>query len=54
MVQQNAFNTALLHVSFNIDTTEAIIDEGFDTLEVLAAVEETDIDSMIKNIRETR
>jgi hypothetical protein len=54
MEQQNAFNTALLRVSFNVDTTEAIIDEGFNTLEVLSEVEESDIDSMIKNIRETR
>ncbi len=54
MAQQNAFNTALLRIGFNVDTTEAIIDQGFDTLQVLSEVEESDIDSMIKKIRETR
>jgi hypothetical protein len=37
-----------------VNTTEAIIDEGFDTLDTLATVDEDDIDSMIKNLRETR
>jgi hypothetical protein len=54
MAQANAFNTALTRCGFNADTTEAIIDEGFDTLAVLATVDEKDIDSMIKNVRETR
>ncbi len=54
MAAVNAFNQALMRVSFNVDTTEAIIDEGFDTLETLATVDEKDIDSMIKNIRNTR
>jgi hypothetical protein len=30
-----------------------MIDEGFDTLETLADLEESDVDSMIKNVRET-
>ncbi len=46
MAQQNAFNTALLRIGFNVDTTEAIIDQGFDTLQVLSEVEESDIESM--------
>jgi hypothetical protein len=54
MAQQNAFNTALTRIGFNVDTTERIIDEGFDTLETLADLKESDIDDMIKNVRETR
>jgi len=54
MAQLNAFNAALLRCGFNADTADAITAEGFDKLEVLANVEEGDIDSMIKNIRETR
>jgi hypothetical protein len=54
MAQLNAFNAALLRCGFNADSADAITGEGFDTLEVLADVEEEDIDSMIKNIRETR
>jgi len=54
MAQQNAFNAALVRIGFNNDTTETMIDEGFETLEILAEVGESDIDSMIKNIRETR
>jgi hypothetical protein len=54
MAQLNAFNAALLRCGFNADTAYAITNEGFDTLEVLADVEEGDIDAMIKNIRETR
>ncbi len=48
MAAQNAFNTALIRCGFNVDTTEAIIDEGFDTLDTLATVDEGDIDAMIK------
>jgi hypothetical protein len=54
MAAVNAFNQALTRVGFNVDTTEAIIDEGFDTLETLATVDEKDIDLMIKNVRDTR
>ncbi len=54
MAVQNAFNTALTRCGFNVNTTEAIINEGFDTLDTLATVDEDDIDSMIKNVRETR
>ena len=54
MAQVNAFNAALGRVGFNADTTQAITDEGFDTLEVLAEIEEVDIDQMIKNVRKTR
>jgi len=54
MAQLNAFNAALLHCRFNADTADAITNEGFDTLQVLADVEEEDIDAMIKNMRETR
>jgi hypothetical protein len=54
MAAVNAFNQALTRIGFNVDTTEAIIDEGFDTLETLATVDEKDIDAMIKNVRETR
>jgi hypothetical protein len=54
MAQHNAFNAALTRIGFNVDTTERIIDEGFDTLETLADLEETDIENMIKNARETR
>jgi hypothetical protein len=53
MAAVNAFNQALTRIGFNVDTTEAIIDEGFDTLETLATVDEKDIDAMIKNVRET-
>jgi hypothetical protein len=48
MAAQNAFNTALTRCGFNVDTMEAIIDEGFDTLDTLATVDEEDIDAMIK------
>jgi hypothetical protein len=48
MAQLNAFNAALLRCGFNADSADAITGEGFDTLEVLADVEEEDIDSMIK------
>ncbi len=54
MAALNAFNTALNRCGFNGDTTEAIIAEGFDTLDTLATVDEEDIDAMIKNVRETR
>ena len=54
MAQVNAFNAALGRVGFNADTTQAITDEGFDTLEVLAEIEEDNLDQMIKNVRETR
>jgi len=54
MAQVNAFNAALARVGFNNATAEAMVAEGFDTLDVLSEVEESDIDSMIKNIRETR
>ncbi len=54
MAAVNAFNTALTRCGFNPDTTTAIVDEGFDTLDTLATVHEDDIDSMIKNVRETR
>ena len=54
MAAVNAFNQALTRIGFNVDTTEAIIDEGFDTLETLATVDEKDIDAMIKNVRDTR
>jgi hypothetical protein len=54
MAQQNAFSTALTRIGFNVDTTKRMIDEGFDTLETLADLEESDIDDMIKNVRETR
>jgi hypothetical protein len=54
MAQLNAFNAALLHYGFNTDTANAFTNEGFDTLKVLADVEEGDINAMIKNIRETR
>ena len=54
MAQLNAFNAALIHCGFNNNTADVITAEGFDTLDTLADVEESDIDSMIKNIRETR
>jgi len=54
MAQLNAFNAALIRCGFNADTADAISDEGFDTLETLADVEDGDIESMVKNIRETR
>jgi hypothetical protein len=54
MEQANAFNAALICTGFNADTAQAIIDKGFDTLEVLLEIEEDDIDHMIKNVRETR
>jgi hypothetical protein len=54
MAQQNAFNQAFNRIGFNIDTTERMINEGFDTLETLADLEESDIDNMMKNVRETR
>jgi hypothetical protein len=54
MAQVNAFNAALLHLGFNADTADAITNEGFDLLDVLSEVEDEDIDSMIKNVRETR
>jgi hypothetical protein len=53
MAQQNAFNAALTRIGFNIDTTERITDEGFETLKTLSELEESDIDNMIKNVRET-
>jgi len=53
MAQLNAFNAALIRCGFNNDTADAITAEGFDTLDTLADVEESDIDSMIKNIRKT-
>jgi hypothetical protein len=31
-----------------------MVDEGFDTLETLADLEESDVDNMIKNVRETQ
>jgi hypothetical protein len=54
MAQVNAFNAALVRLGFNGDTATAIIDEGFDNLEVLSEVKEDDIDQVIKNVRETR
>jgi len=54
MAQLNVFNAALIRCGFNADMANAITNEGFDTLETLAYVEEDDIDAMIKNIRETR
>jgi len=54
MAQVNAFNAALIRVGFNADTAQAIIDEGFKTLDVLADIEDDNIDQMIKNVRETR
>jgi len=54
MAQVNAFNTALTRIGFNNATAEAMVNEGFDTLELLTEIEESDIDAMIKNIRETR
>jgi hypothetical protein len=54
MAQANAFNAALIRVGFNTDTAQAIIDEGFDTLEVLSEIKEENVDQMIKNVRETR
>jgi hypothetical protein len=53
MAQQNAFNQALTRIGFNVDTTERMIDEGFDTLETLSELEESDIDNMMKNVWET-
>ncbi len=50
MAAMNAFSTALTRCGFNVDTTEAIVGEGFDTLDTLATVEEDDIDAMIKNV----
>jgi len=54
MAQVNAFNTALTWIGLNGDTAEAMVNEGFNTLEVLTEVEESDIDGVIKDIRETR
>jgi hypothetical protein len=54
MAQQNAFNAALLRLGFNADTATAIVDEGFQDLQTLSEIEESDIDQVIKNIRETR
>jgi hypothetical protein len=54
MGQVNAFNATLTRIGFNNTMAVAIVAEGFDTLEVLTEVEESSIDSMIKNIRETR
>ena len=54
MAAVNAFNQALTRIGFNVDTTEAVIDEGFYTMDTLATVDEKDIDSMIKNVRDTR
>lgn len=54
VAQANAFNAALTRIGFNIPMAEAMVNEGFDALEVLTEVEESDIDGMIKNIRETR
>jgi hypothetical protein len=54
MAQQNAFNAALVHLGFNANTSNAIIDEGFADLQTLSEVEEDDIDQVIKNVRETR
>jgi hypothetical protein len=54
MAQVNAFNAALARLGFNADTANAIIDVGFDSLEVLLEVEEDDVDQVIKNVRETR
>jgi len=54
MAQQNAFNQALIRIGLNIDMTERMIDEGFDTLETLPNLEESDIDNMMKNVHETR
>jgi len=54
MAQQNAFDQALTCIGFNVDTTERMVDEGFDTLETLSELEESYIDNMIKNVRETR
>jgi hypothetical protein len=52
MAQLNAFNAALLRCGFNADKADQITQEGFDTLETLADVEEDDVDGMIKSIRE--
>jgi len=54
MAQQNAFNAALLRLGFNADTATAIVDEGFQDLQTLSEFEESDVDQVIKNIRETR
>lgn len=54
MAQVNAFNAALARLGFNADTANAIIDVGFDSLEVLLEVEEDDVDQVIKNVCETR
>lgn len=54
MAQDNAFNAALTRIGFNQVTVDAMVNEGFNTLEVLTEIEESDINVMIKNIRETR
>lgn len=48
-----AFHAALVRCGFNADTAEEITNQGFD-LAVLPTIEETDVDAMIKNVRETR
>jgi hypothetical protein len=54
MAQKIAFNAALIWMGFNVITTDAMIDEGFEMLEILAKVEKSGINDMIKNVHETR
>jgi hypothetical protein len=49
-----AFNQALIRCGFNADTAAAIVAEGFTSLNILSAVDDKDIDGMIKNVRDTR
>ena len=50
----HAFTQALIRCGFNQDTANSIWAEGFDDLDVLAQVSADDVESMIKNVRETR
>ena len=49
-----AFNQALIRCGFNQDTAVAIVGQGFDSLAIVAAADDKDIDGMIKNVRDTR
>jgi len=49
-----AFNQGLIRCGFNQDTATAIIGQGFDSLAIVAAADDKNIDGMIKNVRDMR
>jgi len=49
-----AFNQGLIRCGFNQDTATAIIGQGFDSLAIVAAADDKNIDGMIKSDKEVQ